>query len=232
MIAEVFLCAALAPAPMAMANGYTHGPITAERAVITSADFVTRGKKTEDLKFLFVGNDPAFVRVFRDHGLKAFGALTDDWPGITAWHAVTNTDYISFQSRIFYMVYVLQNNPLNDTCFDLLKEAVRLTAPEGLVVFNETAYEDWPAMLRHWNWERLPFLWGDFAMWKRPVNGNGLSFAYKKSMQVMGKNVVPFKQLHVFMEGVHHVTERILSLRRDEPKRIDRALPGVFGTAA
>lgn len=191
MIKELFLMASLAPAPMAFAyEPYTSGTLAANQAVIHSAEFIQRRNIVTNPKVLMVGGEPSLVQIFRDHGVAAFGALTDDIPGSTVWHGVMNAEFLAFQSRIFHMVFWLQSNPVHDTQFDSIKEAVRMVIPKGFLLYDDDQYEDWGALLRNWGWERLPFTWG-LAIWQRPEN-NGIahkdkSWPYRASQSQLRK---------------------------------------------
>lgn len=197
MIAEAFLICALSPTPaMAFTQAnFSNGAARSHTLVVKSSQFLLYGKSNQKANLLVVGGNPEWVNILRQEGFKAFGALTDDRPGITPYHAVTNAGSMSFLSRVFNIVIWVSANPLREVGYEWIKEAVRLTEPGGFIVFNERHYEEWPKMLRHWNWERLPIVFGHLSIWQRPIDLGSFTYAYKRTLEKMGKNVVPFKQL-------------------------------------
>ncbi len=164
MIPEVFLTCALA---MSMPESFR-----AHHVLVQSAEFVHYGKQLSRSRFLVVGGDPSLVVSFRNAGLQAFGALTEDVPGVTPWHVIANVEALAFKPKLFSGVYWIQVNQREDAAHTSLREAVKMVTPTGYLLFSDYEYEHWPAILKGWGWLQMPFRWNDFVMWVRPGGGN------------------------------------------------------------
>lgn len=196
MIAEVFLICALTPTPVvAFAPvAFSQAATKTHYEVIQSVGFVMRRKKDQERGLLLIGGNPTLVHYFRGLGHRAFGALVDDFPGATPYHAVTNADALSFKSGQFNAVYVLNNNPMQEACLVALKESIRLVAPSGYLIVSDHDFPDWGILLALWKWERMPIVFNGFGVWKRSVDPLSTSFYYRDSMRRIQSHVIPFKQ--------------------------------------
>lgn len=176
MIAEAFLLCVLAPTPIAMAH--SPGSIKATRLVMNAAKQLSH----QDLRIrvLFIGGPPAAVMNYRRAGVAAFGALVDDYPGGTAYHAIADAGKLAFQSGAFHSVYWSASNQACDTLFHELVDALRLVEAGGLFLFDDEAMPYWPTYLKGRNWVRAPFRLGPFSVWEQRSTND----TYKKHSRI------------------------------------------------
>jgi hypothetical protein len=169
--------AALAPAPVFAAVG-SQGSIVAHKLIARSAEVMALRKS--DRRILLVGGTPKAVNIFREAGLRAFGALVDDHPGVTPFHAVSDAGNLAFQSGMFHSVYWSLENPLQETMFRELLDALRLVEAGGLFLFDDKEYPYWPGYMKGRNWVRVCFRLAQFSIWERRDIGD--TYKYKRRM--------------------------------------------------
>jgi hypothetical protein len=125
-----------------------------------------------DKRILLVGGDSASVTAFRERGLKAFGALTEDRRA-TRYHAVAEEGEMPFLPASFQSVYWKQHAFWQGSMLDILQDVLPLVEPEGVFIFNEEEHPyHWPQYLKAHNWIRLPLAPGDWSAWERRIYGN------------------------------------------------------------
>jgi hypothetical protein len=178
MIAAAFLIAALAPAPMAMAHADCPGAIKAHRLMIDASRMMA--KKETKAQILLIGGPPKAVTTFRNAGVQAFGALVDDYPGVTPFHAVMEAGHLAFQSGTFHLVYWSQSNPMAETMFQELLDALRLVEAGGLFLFDDNEYPYWPGYMKGRNWVRVCFRLAQFSVWERRISDD----TFKKNRRI------------------------------------------------
>lgn len=161
MIVAAFLTSALA-LPLLSAPQGMH-----VESHITFSKFLSM-----EQRILLVGGDPAWVGVFRSAGLKAFGALTEDQPGATARHAVSDPKDLSFLANQFQALYWLHPNNFGASGLIWLAESTRLLQFGGYLIFNEEHYPDWPVWMVYQSWDRMPFRLGPLVIYKKRSNGH------------------------------------------------------------
>lgn len=176
MIASAFLLCALAAPGMSFAQPAHTAKVNGNRIIIDSAAFAQRMLRNER-RVLIVGGNVEAVTVFRRAGMQAFGILTEDRPTWTPYHAVANAGALPFASGSFQTVFWDQPNTLKETEFCALKDATRLVEPMGYFFFDPDENPYWTTWLTGWQWDRLPFRLGQFAIYQRPShNGDAIHF--------------------------------------------------------
>lgn len=204
MIKEAFLSCALAAAPMAMTHKpLSEGPIhiaetiEAMRKALNKyprhhgrlgieGGIIGMDKKITG-KVLVVGGDPIHVKTMREYRLNAFGALTEDYIGVTPYHAVTDIGKLSFLDLTFEAVFWHHISPDSLESSDALFDALMLIVPGGYFIFNEKVYPEWADYLREHGWEKhyLEYQF-QLSIWQNAQKLITLPF-YEKF-----KNILPF----------------------------------------
>lgn len=157
MILEAFLiCALAAPAVPFKHSGSLPNPY------VSFAHFLTNQQR-----MLLVGGEPGAVTIMRNVGLKAFGALTDDHPGVTPYHAVADPGKLPFKTGLFHAVYWSHKNSNQEVYYEALLDALRLIQADGLFLFDDDEYPYWPIFMKSRNWVQVPFRLGQFSIWER-----------------------------------------------------------------
>ena len=162
LAAELFLVCAMASRSLAFEGNGSLSDI--------KSSFYTLASQSGNI--LVVGGDPAYVLWMRQKGHAAFGALTDDWPGTTVYHAVSESGSLAFQTRTFSSVWIRMKNPSNDPGFHQLLEAVRVTMSGGFILFDPEDFPLWITWLKIRRWEALPFRMRGYQIWKGPSDGD------------------------------------------------------------
>lgn len=177
MINALFLVTALA----LPALGFT--PTKMEQSHVTFSKFL----KLEQ-RILLVGGNPQFVELFRENGLKAFGALTEDQPGVTPYHIVTEPKDIGFKKEVFQAVYWLHKNMFGASGLVFLDEATRLIQVGGYLLFDDEQYTEWPSWMHTmpW-WDRMPFRLGTLVIYQKRKRAGGSHGQGKRSVYFMDK---------------------------------------------
>lgn len=183
MIQAIFLTCALAASPMAFANGFTTGDVNGTRAITASVDFLTYMNRNNGKKALLIDGKPEWVPLFRKMGADAFGVLAHHVYQDAPFHVIAKTTMLPFRTGFFSFVYFLSPNPANAAFYPALKEAMTMIEPSGFLIFNQRDYWDWYTLLTHWKWEKLPFTFGDYAIWRRPAFTPGFAFLSSKRHQ-------------------------------------------------
>lgn len=160
MIAEVFLCAAIS-APPAFSMHSLVKPVAAMQTVELMREALEHyprrhsrlGMEAEIVvlerfikgRVLLIGGDPIFTRNLRQVGVKAFGAYSEDYSGLTRWHAVTDVGQLAFKDSAFDAVFWHHIGQEPGLMMQWLVDATMLVAPSGFFLFDESQIH-----LQHW----------------------------------------------------------------------------------
>lgn len=127
-----------------------------------------------DGKILVIGGDPVHVRTMRQYDMNVFGALTQDFKGVTPYHAVANPGNVSFLSETFELVlwhHIWVLEPKKHVAW--LHDAIRLVEEEGFFAFDQAMYPFWPKQLIEAGWTLITWptntLSYQLSIWKRPT---------------------------------------------------------------
>lgn len=164
MIAEAFLVCAMSAPSVAFTYGNT-------RLVQDEINFSHFLKAERNI--LVVGGKTDVVEIMNEHGLNAFGALTEDRDDVTNRYAVADPGYLPFLPESFNQIYWshYRTDFLTDT-YPWFLDAIRMLSPGGFFFVDTFDYIEWERWLYGRGFERLPFRLAQYAIFKKPTTGD------------------------------------------------------------
>lgn len=177
MIAEAFLCAAMALPP----KGFTRPTLSISAFQVYRALTLATRKPKESVKILFIGDVPNWVETMRSVGLKAFG-VAPVVSAPSAFYAVSSPFNLAIKKQTMQVTtYLLEDGQTVWDSSILLQAAIMTVAYNGYFVFNEVTWPKFIFLLQSLKWDKLPFSFQDMGIWKRSNKpGKGKLFTIRE----------------------------------------------------